>query len=620
MPDAILITQCLQNDFVKPLGRFEPLPNQLHVGFEEARRLMGEQPDEGPVAQTMRWACSQPAATLALIHIRDWHDPADAFQTEHFRQFGAHCVAGTDGARFAFPHQEPDDRARVVNSPGLNDFVGTPLAELLRPFEGRAVRVGLIGVWTEAKVSFLAYDLRTRYPEMQLAVCSALTASSSRTHHFMALDQLRRLLGCRVFSSIGEFTRFLAGSTAPIPLPHPTHADGLAVTIEGDAQLGEPDTALIRHLFRDCRRVTLKVLAGGFSGNLVLGSRSEDIHGHEQAPHVVKIGPQGPIGQEREAFEQIEDVLGNSAPRITQFADLHERGALKYRYAAMGGGFSSTFQKLYCAGLPREKTERYLAAVFREQLGRLYSAATCERCNLLAYYDFAPNPARTESLARKIGQMLGTPPEGDTLRLPTGHAFPNPIPFYARELDRLLPMAAGSSFFAFVHGDLNGANIIVDAHENVWLIDFFHTHRGHVLKDLIKLENDLLYIFTPVPGPDALAQAVQITDRLLAGTDLAEPLPEPAAAGVTGPAFRRAYDTVRFMRGFYRGLIGTDRDPLQLLIGQLRYAAHTLFFSECDEMQKLWALYAAGRYSAEITSRLRARGPRGVDWLAHRDA
>ena len=41
---ALLFTQCLQNDFVKPIGRFEPLPNRLHVGYAEALRLMGEDP------------------------------------------------------------------------------------------------------------------------------------------------------------------------------------------------------------------------------------------------------------------------------------------------------------------------------------------------------------------------------------------------------------------------------------------------------------------------------------------------------------------------------------------------------------------------------------------------
>ena len=99
----ILITQCLQSDFVKPLGSFAPLPNQLHIGVEEARRLMGDDAVEGPVARMMKWAYEQSEDDLAIIHIRDSHDPDDEAQTDHLRQFGQHCLKGSEGAALAFP-------------------------------------------------------------------------------------------------------------------------------------------------------------------------------------------------------------------------------------------------------------------------------------------------------------------------------------------------------------------------------------------------------------------------------------------------------------------------------------------------------------------------------------
>jgi protein-tyrosine phosphatase/nicotinamidase-related amidase len=613
MTHAILITQCLQNDFVQPLGRHDPIPNRLHVGYDEARRLMGDTPDEGPVALTMRWAYEQPADELTIIHIRDWHDPADPFQAEHLRQFGPHCLRETAGAAFAFPEADPVRPVTVIDSLNLNDFVGTSLAQMLAPFEGRPVKAGLVGVWTEAKITFLAYDLRTRYPQFELAVCSALTASSSRAHHFMALEQLSRLLGVTVYSSIGEFTRFLSGAPVEIPLPAPGHAGRPEIVIEGETEIEKTDRELIRYLFRDCRRVDLTVFGGGFSGNLVLGSESIDLHGHKQAPHVVKIGPQGPIGQERTAFEQIEGVLGNSAPRIAEFADSGGRGGLKYRYAAMGAGFADTFQTLYCAGLARDKVEQVLTTVFKEQLGRLYAAATREKCNLLDYYAFSP--AWSSNVRRRVEAILGAPAADATLRLPGGGETPNVCLFYEQELEQVLPLASGSAYYAFVHGDLNGANIIIDGHENVWLIDFFHTHRGHVLRDLIKLENDLLYIFTPVNNAAGLAEARRLTDRLLRVQDLGRPLPEVETSGLTRPEMRRAYETIRFMRSFYPELVQENRAPLQLLIAQLRYAVHNLSFDESNEWQKQWALYTAGWCSAQVAQRLKEQGPLRIDWL-----
>jgi len=47
MKQSILITQFLQNDFVEPIQKYDPIPNLLHVGYSESKRPMGENPAEG---------------------------------------------------------------------------------------------------------------------------------------------------------------------------------------------------------------------------------------------------------------------------------------------------------------------------------------------------------------------------------------------------------------------------------------------------------------------------------------------------------------------------------------------------------------------------------------------
>lgn len=613
MTHSILITQCLQNDFVKPIGPYDPLPNLLHIGHQEARRLMGEIPATGPVARVMQWAYAKPAKDLSIVHIRDWHDPDDPFQTEHIDTFGPHCIMDTNGCEFAFEIPDKDRSVAVFNAISINDFVGTTMSEYLQRFSGHPVRVGLIGVWTEAKITFLAYELHTRFPNMQIGVCSALTASSSRSGHFFALDQLRKILGVQVFNSISDFTQFLADDPADISLSvhHPT--DFPDIEFLGEGEIPETEHGLIRYLFRDSKKVQLKPLSGGFSGNLVLGSESIDLHGIQQVPHVLKIGPHGPIGQERTSFEQVEGVLGNNAPRIVDFADLGGRGALKYRYAAMGGGFSHTFQDHYCKGLSREKTEYFLNIVFKEQLGRFYKAAQRENENLLEHYGI--DPAYAPHLKSNVEQVLGMPADGEFLRLPTGQEFLNPYHFYSQDLPKLASKGVTSAYFSYVHGDLNGANIIIDTHENVWLIDFFHTGLGHVLKDFIKLENDILYIYTPVNNEEELAEACRLTDCLLRTGDLGRPLPDVKTTGLSNPEMVRTYETIKYLRSFYPPLVHDDRNPLQLNIAQLRYAGHTLIFDESNEWQKLWALYTTGKCCSVIRTRLKSRGPLRVDWI-----
>src|SRR6185436_16577360 len=170
--------------------------------------------------------------------------------------------------------------------------------------------------------------------------------------------------------------------------------------------------------------------------------------------------------------------------------------------------------------------------------------------------------------------------------------------FYGSVLARL-PRSHRSHYFAQVHGDLNGANIIVDARGNVWLIDFFHSHSGHVLRDLAKLENDVLYIFTKLDSDAQLEQAFELSELLLSVEDLGRPLEQLPPASF-GPALQRAWGTVRQLRQFYPELVQADRDPVQLLIAQIRYAVHTLGFVESSQRQKLWALYTASRAASAL--------------------
>ena len=96
---TVLITQCLQRDFVDPIGAHDPLPNLLHVGHAEAVRLLGHEPSAGPVAELIDWAQDRAEHDIDIVHIRDWHDPDDPAQEEHLRRFGPHCLRGSIGAR-----------------------------------------------------------------------------------------------------------------------------------------------------------------------------------------------------------------------------------------------------------------------------------------------------------------------------------------------------------------------------------------------------------------------------------------------------------------------------------------------------------------------------------------
>lgn len=617
---SILITQCMQRDFIDPLPPHQPLPNALHVGREEAQRLLGADPSRGPMAQLMHWAREQPDDDLCVIHIRDWHDRDDPKQRHHLDQFGEHCIENTPGAELVLGLDEHvDERSSelFINATTLNDFVDTELADVLDSICSEHdlddVRVGVIGVWTEAKVSFLLYELLTRCHITQLATCSALTASASRTQHFNALTQLRKILGVQVFDSVGEFASWLVPDGHFLQVPAPPA--GMRPEMKG-TDLSDEDASVVSYLYRDSARLALEGLSGGFSGASVFQVRSWDAFGHEQSSTVLKLGQRSLIGKERVAFEQVEPVLGNDAPRVLGFADFAERAGIKYAYAAMGQGNVRTFKKLYESGISLERVEAILEEVFEEILGRFYAASQYERLPLLEYYTFDSKYA--DGVRAKVAAIYGDEiAKQDLLPCPDGSKVPNVADFYEHHLDNLQERAAIGEYHyvAYVHGDLNGANILLDGRDNVWLIDFFHAHRGHVLRDLAKFENDLLYIFTPVEDRDQLAQALHMSRTLNDVQDLRAPLPE-LPEDITLPQLRRAWGVLKILRRMGAKLVREDRDPGHLHTALLRYAVHTQWFDEASALQREWALAAAGMHVEALLDRNAKNGSLYVDWLA----
>lgn len=605
---SLLITQCLQRDFVEPINRYDPLPNQLHVGAAESLRLLGERPDEGPLRRFMQWALAN--TSMPIIHIRDWHDADDEDQREHLSQFGPHCLKNTPGAAFLYADDmAADQRHLIVDASGLNDFHKTDLESMLTPYRGSPLRIGLIGVWTDAKILFLAYELTTRYPEFEVAICEALTASSSRSMHFIALEQMRSTLGVSIISSIGDFSSYLTGETVDIPIPRSALVNPEKLKFEDDYTPADEDRDMLLFLFRDTPEVHLKKLAGGFSGNMVLRARVRDIYGHRLPPFVVKLGERSLIAKEKAAFERIQEALGNAAPSIIDTVELKDRGAVKYRYAAMQGEQTTTFKKFYASTDNTDRIGEVLAAVFDDRLGRFYEAAVSEPLNLLDYYDFQPRFA--EGIRKRVDELLPGAP-ADTIEVIPGKTLRHPALFYEKDLTELRGHDTREHFTGWVHGDLNGANIVLDSSQNVWIIDFFHTHRGHILRDLIKLENDLLYIFTELKDEGELRQAIALTDHLFSYEDAAA---VPDALPGLPPALEKAQQTIRHLRSRYARLVQHDRDPYQMDCAMARYAIHTLSFDESSVFQKRWALYAASLFLQRIRYRLiETRGLR-VDFL-----
>lgn len=193
---SVLITFALQETYLSHSYCIKNHLSPFHVCQQERERLLGraDGPANGPLVSFLNWTKLQPQERLHVIHI----------VTQHNNE-STGMILELDKQQENFVHHHH------VTIPGINAFVGSNLEQILQTIIGpnKTVPIGMIGLWSDSTLSYLAYDLKTRHQYSNVATCSALSASSSRTLHLMALKQMKRTLDVPIFDSLTEFQTWL---------------------------------------------------------------------------------------------------------------------------------------------------------------------------------------------------------------------------------------------------------------------------------------------------------------------------------------------------------------------------------------------------------------------------
>jgi hypothetical protein len=133
----------------------------------------------------------------------------------------------------------------------------------------------------------------------------------------------------------------------------------------------------------------------------------------------------------------------------------------------MGQGGVRTLQSMFAANVPTPQLISLAETAFGEILGPLYAAARYERLPLFSHYQFSVDrgPGVRAAVAALVPDAMRA-----TLDFPGGLELPNVCGFYDEFLARTPLPTQDYHYVSFVHGDLNAANILVDAHDNVWVM------------------------------------------------------------------------------------------------------------------------------------------------------
>jgi CheY-like chemotaxis protein len=308
----------------------------------------------------------------------------------------------------------------------------------------------------------------------------------------------------------------------------------------------------------------------------------------------------GPVWS-REMGAVAYSFVGEEAPSVRTFLDYYndELISIEQIQCTLDYLFQKSCKKWYSGKdhVPEEIELKPLDISYRTDLNLLDGQHVAELRNQFGYLHLQRPVGNFSIRLLNDGILQVQIAERPAFKLP------NPIRFAFEEHNS----DAGCDFFplpsqvAITHGDLHSGNIIVSDAGHTWLIDFYKTGWGHILRDFAELESDIKF---------TLLQTDTLSDRYELERVMVE---KPQLLSETfdvnfkpSPAQTRALETIRHLRKLAYRLTETD--------GVREYFIALLFFAlkrivgftsaNTDEQAGTMARYHALLSAAMVCERL----------------
>jgi hypothetical protein len=246
-------------------------------------------------------------------------------------------------------------------------------------------------------------------------------------------------------------------------------------------------------LFPDTKRLSLKALDGTVKssmpaarGRAVLFQATPD----DREPVVVKLAPRERIDVEADAYKEfIQDrLVGRFYAELQRRADFWSLGGICYSFMGSSQKSIEAFTNFY----QQAETSAEILKPLKHFFGEVWSK----------YYANSRLPL-SESIFKSYNSTLKLSERLEKFQIRTKtHTFreipgefPNPaVWIQVHEADSFFP----SAIQAITHGDLHGDNLFVEK-EHAWAIDFERSGLGHILRDFVELEEDIITRLIALP-------------------------------------------------------------------------------------------------------------------------
>jgi len=424
---------------------------------------------------------------------------------------------------------------------------------------------------------------------LEVGLVPQLWGSSGRSGELLrsrTSSHLERVLGVRVLGSLRAATQWLLpGGPKLEPTAVETAELEIIVEPQDGAELSEEQRLVLGLLLpQDVSRVRLHRIGKGWTSALKFFCVPTVVEQHADvtgATTFIKMGLEEKLEYELDVTQYMMEVLGGFCPQVLGYAEHGATAAIHLSLADLSVREPRSLADLYEQltspsgapwGSPRRKRllARILAAVdfvFDKLLLRLHSA----RSHDIPSFSIADElglckdlpSSRTGSerglnmnsawVLRKVwskdpgdgglassvrlhassvlGEEVST---SESWRFLDGHPLELPGVCSAllespERIARLRDASCCRHRLCFVHGDLHGDNIMVDAKDNRFLIDFGKTGLGHSLEDATWLESFMLLSYTDLASDAELGEALDLVPALAPSTGLTPASCEAAA-------------------------------------------------------------------------------------------